>query len=134
MSDPAENGLSATAGAWRAAFWIAVAGGFVLALWPEPHTHEPWFAGADKVKHAASFALLVLLGLRAGYRSLPRLVLGLMALGGAVEIAQSFTDTRSAEWLDWLADGVGIALGLSLAGVRAHLQRTSPALEQEHRR
>jgi VanZ family protein len=40
-----------------------------------------------------------------------KVILSLVALGGAIEIAQSFTTTRSHEWLDFLADGLGVLLG-----------------------
>ncbi|MBE7419324.1 MAG: VanZ family protein [Ideonella sp.] len=110
----------------------------VLALWPHAEPGPPWFSHADKAKHALGFALLAAVGLRAGYRSLALLAIGLALFGGAIEIAQGlFTTTRSAEWLDWAADVAGIALGLGAwiawralgtSGVR------SGGLEQEHRR
>jgi VanZ family protein len=112
-------------------FWAGVVGGFALALWPETNPGEPWFAQADKVEHALCFAALAIVGLRAGYRSMIRLAIGLLSLGAAVEIAQGlFTTTRSAEWLDWFADGAGIALGLAIWRAAAR----SSGLEQEHGR
>jgi membrane associated rhomboid family serine protease len=121
---------------WRFVFWLAVVAGIVSALWPQPVPNEPWFPGADKVEHALSFALLLWVGLRAGYRNLPALAIGLLALGGAVELAQgSLTTTRSAEWLDWFADATGIAFGWATAWFAAR-RRTerSIRLEQEHGR
>lgn len=38
-----------------------------------------------------------------------------VALGGLIEIAQSFTSHRSAEWADLVADALGVALGMGLA-------------------
>jgi VanZ family protein len=122
--------------AWRIVFWLTVGAGIVLALWPHPEAGEPWFPGADKVEHALSFALLVWIGQRAGYRNALALAIGLLVLGGAIELAQgAFTTTRTAEWLDWVADAVGIALGFALvqAGRRA-LGLPSGGLEQEHGR
>ena len=118
---------------WRVVFWLAVVAGVVLALWPHPVPHEPRFPGADKVEHALSFALLVWIGWRAGFRSALALAVGLLALGGAIELAQGLTATRSAEWFDWLADAVGIALGWAVAR-RGMPGRTTPSigLEQEH--
>ena len=120
---------------WRAAFWLAVVAGVVLALWPQPALDEPWFEGVDKVEHALSFALLMWVGRRAGYRRPIVLAVGLVMLGGAIEVAQGFTATRTAEWLDWLADALGIALGWSACwfGVRGGRMR-SIGLEQEHSR
>ena len=120
---------------WRVAFWLAVAAGIVLALWPQPGPQEPWFTGADKVEHALSFALLRWIGRRAGYRSALALAISLLLLGGAIELAQGFTATRTADWFDWLADALGIALGSAVTWFGAH-RRTAPSvgLEQEHRR
>ena len=123
-------------GAWRALFWLAVLGGVVLALWPQPHPKEPWFPGFDKVEHALSFALLAWIGVRAGYRRLWPLAVGLVLLGGAIEVAQGFTATRTADWRDWLADAAGIAVGWALVRLEARLRGAgrSLGLEQEHGR
>jgi len=131
----AAEDLSRRAAPWRALFWLAVAAGVVLALWPQPNPPRPWFAGADKVEHALSFAVLVWLGVRGGYRRAPLLIAGLLLLGGAIEVAQSLTATRTGEWLDWFADALGIALGAAivLLGARWRAAR-SPGLEQEHGR
>lgn len=96
---------------WRWLFWAAVAAGVALALWPDPEHAQPLFAHADKVQHAVAFAVLVGLGWLARFRSLIRLGAGLLLLGAAIEVAQSFTATRTAEWADLLADGVGIGIG-----------------------
>ncbi len=71
-------------------------------------------SGWDKLNHAAAFAVLTLVALFAFPRSprRPWLVLaGLLCFGGAIEIAQSFTPTRNAEWGDLLADAVGMLAG-----------------------
>lgn len=96
---------------WRSAFWLAVVAGVVLSLWPAPEETAHWIPYSDKIEHAISFGVLVLLGTRAGYRHWPMLALGLLALGAAIEVAQGFTPTRTAELDDWLADAVGVAGG-----------------------
>ncbi len=87
---------------------------------------ENWFPQADKLHHVWFFALLWLLGARAGLG--PRRALGLLLLGYGVgmEAAQSLTATRSASAVDVLADTAGIALGWML-GARSGRQ------PQEHR-
>lgn len=100
--------------AWRAVFWVTVTFGFYWALRQVADAGPSW-PYEDKVKHAAAFAVLALLGWQSGYRFAMRLGLGLLLLGGAIEIAQSFTSWRSAEWGDLLADAIGIGLGLWLA-------------------
>jgi VanZ family protein len=121
---------------WRAVFWFAVVAGTVLAMWPHPLPEQPWFAGSDKVEHALSFALLVSIGQRADYRNATLLAIGLLALGGAIEIAQGlFTTTRTAEWFDWFADALGIALGFVIErAVQRARTAASTRLEQKHGR
>ena len=38
-------------------------------------------------------------------------LLGIFLYGGVIEIMQSFTTHRLAEWGDWFADGVGVGAG-----------------------
>jgi VanZ family protein len=117
-----------------AAFWLAVLAGVTVSLWPAPHLPDPWFPAADKVQHAVAYALLFVLGRQAGYRSTRALIIGLLVLGAVIEVAQGFTATRTAEWLDIVADGIGIGAGF-LGAAWIERQRTrSTALEQVHRR
>lgn len=87
----------------------AMAGALYFALAPS-HGGEDWFPQADKLRHAAAFAFLWLLGSRAGLRPL-NLGLLLLAYGVGIELAQSFTPDREASALDVMADVAGIALG-----------------------
>jgi VanZ family protein len=90
----------------------------------------------DKVAHAAAYAALGVLCLRACHGGLQRLRPGatLLALGltlgyGALdEWHQSFVPRRRASAGDWLADAAGAALALPLTGLLAALrERTSAA-------
>ena len=120
---------------WLAAFWLAVLAGITASLWPESQLPAPWFPAADKLQHALAYAVLFLLGRQAGYRSNWGLPLALLALGGAIELAQgAFTMTRSAEWLDGLADAVGIAVGRWLALWAERQRSASTGLKQVHGR
>jgi VanZ family protein len=112
--------------AWRGLFWVAVVAGVVLALWPVPPHEEQWFAHLDKLKHVVAFAVLVMLGTRAGFRAWPMLALGLLALGAAIEVLQEFTPTRTASFGDWLADAAGIACGLFVDRARRRWSRPQP--------
>ncbi len=79
----------------------------------------------DKLEHAIAFVLLTYLG----YKAYPKYVfyvsLGLAIYGGLMGLLQLWlTQTRSASMLDWLADLVGIALGLfALKCYRNQLRR-----------
>lgn len=99
--------------ATRALFAAALVGVLVLALMPLDAPAVP-VGHIDKLQHAGVFALLWLLGRRAGLAR-PWLALGLLAFGGSIEWAQAtLTDYRMAEWLDWVADAVGVGVGATL--------------------
>lgn len=93
----------------RLAFWASLAALTVASLVPvtllPPQAMNIW----DKAQHAVGFAWLAGLGLMAYPRHAVTLCLGLLAWGGAIELMQAATGWRYGEWIDWLADGVGIA-------------------------
>ena len=95
----------------RFSFWILVVWVFVLAM-SSPSTVSPVMVFSDKLMHAGAFFVLGFLGLWA-YPELRKIVfIGLLFYGGAIELAQSTTTDRSPEWMDWLADILGLALAL----------------------
>lgn len=66
----------------------------------------------DKVQHILVFVTLTMSGLLAFPKHGKVVFLGLIFYGGLMEVLQSaLTMTRHGEWLDWVTDGVGIALG-----------------------
>jgi VanZ family protein len=97
---------------WRFAFLLCLAVVLVLALLP-PRVLIPstlW----DKANHFLAFVTLAVLGLRS-YPARARPVLwALLAYGALIEVLQALTGYRSAEWLDLLADGVGLTAGWQL--------------------
>lgn len=97
---------------WGYAFGACLLGALVLALMPAgiPMPSTGW----DKSNHLLCFAVLALLGCRAYAGRETAVLLGLLFYGGAIEVLQSFTSYRSAEWRDLLADAAGLALGLGL--------------------
>ncbi len=80
-----------------------------------PHPPPGVDLGWDKANHASAFATLMGVAAWAWPRRLRCLPAALLAYGGFIELVQSFIPGRDGEWLDLLADGVGIALGLLLA-------------------
>jgi len=84
-----------------------------LALTPVPPQQAS--LGWDKLNHAAAFAILAAVAFLGRIGGWVRIAWALVAYGALIEILQSFTPTRSAEWGDLLADGAGIASGLLLA-------------------
>ena len=100
----------------RLVFWFCGGSFFVLALLPTSHALPT--TGWDKSNHMLAFLTLTLLGLLA-YPAKPlAMTISLVAYGGLIEVLQSFTPTRSAEWGDLLADAVGVGIGwLVLTGL-----------------
>ena len=100
------------AGGWL--FWPALA----VVVWGELTPHPPRLAALlwDKAEHfIAYFGLTLLASLAWGLRrSLVLVFAGLVALGGALEIIQSFVG-RDAEWGDFLANDLGALAGLIVA-------------------
>ncbi len=93
----------------RAVFYVTLVAVLIVSLLPGnaglPST------GWDKTNHVLAFAVLGALGAWAYPRHTVRMVLFLMAYGGAIEVVQSLTPYRFAEWSDLLADCLGVALG-----------------------
>lgn len=95
-------------------FWrLALAGVLivVLVLSLLPLGPDAPTTGWDKTNHLLAFATLAVLGCLAYPGRIPRTLLALLAYGAVIEILQSFTDYRSAEWADLLADAIGLVAG-----------------------
>lgn len=86
----------------------------VLALCLMPAAQHLPSTGWDKANHALAFAVLAVLGLAAYPARGARVLAGLLAFGALIEVLQSLTGYRSAEWLDLLADAVGLPIGWQL--------------------
>ena len=96
-------------------FWPALA----VVIWGELTPHPPRLEGPwmwDKLDHfTAYFGLALLSSLAWGLkRSLAWLLLGLVALGGGLEILQTLVG-RDGEWGDFIANDLGVFVGMALA-------------------
>lgn len=101
-------------GVWLALAWLLLAAVCAASLVPSP----PGPPGVnDKLVHFGAYAALAFAFAGALGRGHNRVVvLGLLALGAALEVAQALlTSTRTAEWWDLVADASGIGAGLLLA-------------------
>jgi VanZ family protein len=97
---------------WKLSFWSLL----VLTLWLSliPVSQLPselhfW----DKAEHALGFAGLGFLGCLSYPGRTRWVVVGLVLFGAAVECAQALTGWRTGDWADWVADCVGLALGMA---------------------
>ena len=83
----------------------------VLALSLLPLAPEVPSTGWDKTNHLLAFVTLAVVGCLAYPARTPATLLALLFYGAMIEILQSFTNYRYAEWADLLADALGILLG-----------------------
>ena len=67
--------------------------------------------GWDKSNHLLAFGVLTCLGGKAFPKRLAIVLPALLAYGALIESMQSFTKSRSGEWLDLFADMLGILIG-----------------------
>lgn len=92
-------------------FWLAVAVTIYLTL--RPITVMTTIS--DKTQHLVTFGTLTAWAAIAYPRArLVPLGLALSGLGGAIELLQPLTG-RSDDLLDWIADTVGVLIGLGVA-------------------
>ena len=95
----------------------------VAMLWPL-EAPPPAPEGSDKLVHFVAFAALAFPLARTGRFGLLPVFLGASAFGGAIELIQpSFN--RSADVNDWVADIMGVILGIGLGLLYRRLRRQS---------
>jgi len=104
---------------WRWLFWACLLA--VLALSLLPLSPQLPTTGWDKTNHLLAFCVLTILGNQAYRGCTVMVLLGLLAYGGLIEILQSFTPDRMAEWADLLADSLGLVVGLALSALLGKL-------------
>ena len=93
----------------------------VAMLWPLV-APPPAPKGSDKLVHFVAFAALAFPLARTGRFGLLPVFIGASAFGGAIELIQpSFN--RSADINDWVADVVGVVLGIGCGLLYRQLSR-----------
>ena len=93
----------------------------VAMLWPL-EAPPPAPEGSDKLVHFIAFAVLSFPLARTGRFGLLPVFVGASAFGGAIELIQpSFN--RSADFNDWIADVVGVILGIGLGLLYGRLRK-----------
>ena len=93
----------------------------VAMLWPI-NQPPPAPDGSDKIVHLIAFAALAFPLARTGRFGLIPVFVSASVFGGLIELIQpSFG--RSADMQDWLADIVGVALGIALALLYRRLRK-----------
>jgi len=98
---------------WRSLGLVFVLTALYLSLMPYHFRSSISFI--DKIYHLLTYTGLMLWFTQLyPRRRLPGLAIGLILFGVIVEILQSFTSYRSAEWQDALANSAGVAIGWGL--------------------
>lgn len=97
---------------WALVGWVMVLLMVYLSLTPRPPPLgvQIW----DKLSHTLGYLALTYWFAQLHERRVA-VILGMLALGGGLEIAQGLTSYRQASWLDMLANGLGVAAGWLLA-------------------
>ena len=101
---------------WLMLGWLWVAVIFFLSLVPSP-PQPVNFPGADKIGHALAYCLLMLWFCQIYLRRVSRIRLAvvLMIMGIAIEYLQRATGYRTFDYVDMLANAVGVMAGWVLA-------------------
>ncbi|WP_246135778.1 hypothetical protein [Mesorhizobium intechi] len=101
------------------AFIVTLVVVLVLTLLPVPELQEFGFDigfDNDKLNHASAFATLAVLGALGWPRRIVTLVTFLALVGAAIEVLQSTPlIDRDLDVFDWVADCIGIVVGLAVA-------------------
>ena len=94
-------------------FWSALIASYILAVIPQDLAPSIGDL-SDKTLHFIAFSVLSLL-LNLSYQiTWRKSVLYLLFYASFIEFSQYFIPNRCAEWLDILADSIGIGIGLLL--------------------
>lgn len=104
------------AGLWSSLWMTMIAVVVVLSLIPTPHMSLP--TGSDKLEHLLAYAVLAAMAVQlfASRTALLCVGVGLVALGGVLELAQfALTDHRMMDVADALANALGVVAGLATA-------------------
>jgi VanZ family protein len=97
-------------------FSIIVTTGLILlaVLWPASQLPQTGYTGGDKIVHVFMFFVW---SLSAQFdfpdrKLVWRILMAGVSFGLLTEVLQLQTKTRSFDWLDWLADSIGLLLAL----------------------
>lgn len=114
---------------------MVLAGALLPADWFWSEGPDSPFFVSDKWVHGVTFAALALwFSGQYARRSYWRLIMGLVAFGLLIEMTQRMVSYRTAEWMDLLADLLGLAVGMvvALAGAGGWCLRFEEWLQNRH--
>ena len=95
---------------------MVLAGALVPADWLWSEGPSSPFFNTDKWIHGLTFTALALwFSGQYARHSYWRLITGLVAFGLLIEVTQRMVSYRTADWMDFLADLLGLAIGMAIA-------------------
>ena len=95
---------------------MVLAAALVPADWFWPEDPNSRYFLSDKWLHGITFAVLALwFSGQYARHSYWRLMTGLVAFGLLIEVTQRMVSYRTADWIDLLADLLGVAVGMAIA-------------------
>lgn len=97
----------------RALFVTLLIAVLILSLMPAPDAPK-LLSWQDKIEHFVLFAALTALGLLAWPGRPWRITVAILVYGVAMELAQSMTPYRVGDYLDWIADALGVAIAVGV--------------------
>ena len=108
--------------------WAAL----ILIVSSTPATSLPETGFSDKLEHAGAYLVLAILTMRAlppasGSRDALVALVAMVAFAAIDEWHQRFIPGRYPDSLDWVADSVGVVVGVGVAGVTRHQLRRQAA-------
>ena len=111
-----------------AVFFRLASVGILIAIWILsflPGSAMPSVFGSDKLHHALAYFACMFAWGQWFTRPVPRLKLAIIfiVMGALIECLQGLTSYRSFEWLDMLADAVGVTLAWLVLTVQLAVQR-----------
>lgn len=91
-----------------------------LSLWPADYL--PKVPGTDKTHHFVAYAALIFPTILKQPKHIILIVIGFISFSGAIELIQPFVN-RYGEWLDMLANTLGLLCGWLLAKITLYFAR-----------
>ena len=99
-------------------FWVALIATSILMFVPGQPPKSTGFMHWDKIQHASVFMLLIKLAWAAYPHKKSLGAILLVIFGAVIEILQSaLTTTRMGSTGDWIADIVGLIIGMSICAL-----------------
>lgn len=98
----------------RALFVTLLVAVLILSVMPAPDAPK-LLSWQDKIEHFVLFAGLTVLGLLAWPGRTGSVAMAILVYGVAMELAQSMTAYRVGDYLDWIADALGVAAAVGVS-------------------